>query len=50
MSARFAPPAWLGGFLAAVTDAAQRAGQELIRLQIAVAGAVALRRTAARSR
>lgn len=28
-------PVWLGGFLTAVTDAAQRAGQELTRLQIA---------------
>ena len=41
-----AGPDWLGGFLAAVTDAAQRAGQELSRLQIAAARAAALRRTA----
>ena len=43
---RTAGPAWLPGFLAAVTDAAQRAGQELSRLQAAAARAAALRRTA----
>jgi len=43
---RIAGPAWLPGFLAAVTDAAQRAGQELSRLQAAAARAAALRRTA----
>jgi len=39
-------PAWLPGFLDAVTDAAQRAGQELFRLQAAAERAAALRRTA----
>ncbi len=43
---RVAGPAWLPGFLGAVTDAAQRAGQELSRLQAAAARAAALRRTA----
>lgn len=42
----FAGPAWLGGFLTAVTDAAQRAGQELTRLQSAAERAATLRRTA----
>jgi hypothetical protein len=41
-----AGPAWLGGFLTAATDAAQRAGQDLTRLQIAAERASALRRTA----
>ena len=41
-----AGPAWLGGFLTTVTDAAQRAGQDLTRLQSAAARAAALRRTA----
>jgi signal transduction histidine kinase len=41
-----AGPAWLGGFLTTVTDAAQRAGQELTRLQSAAARAEGLRRTA----
>jgi signal transduction histidine kinase len=39
-------PAWLGGFLTTVTDAARRAGQDLTRLQIAAERAAALRRTA----
>ena len=39
-------PAWLGGFLTMVTDAARRAGQELTRLQIAAERAAPLRRTA----
>ena len=38
--------AWPPGFLDAVTDAAQRAGQELFRLQAAAERAAALRRTA----
>ena len=41
-----AGPAWLEGFLVAVVDAAQRAGQELTRLQTAAERASALRRTA----
>ena len=41
-----AGPAWLPGFLDAVADAAQRAGQELFRLQAAAERAAALRRTA----
>lgn len=40
-----AGPAWLPGLLGAVTDAAQRAGQELFRLQAAAERAAALRRT-----
>ncbi len=39
-------PAWRAGFLAAVAAAAQRAGQELSRLQTAADRASALRRTA----
>ena len=38
-------PVWLPGFLDAVMDAAQRAGQELFRLQAAAERATALRRT-----
>lgn len=38
--------AWLAGFLATVAEAAQRAGQELTRLQAAADRAAALRRTA----
>jgi len=41
-----AGPAWLPGFLEAATDAAQRGGQELFRLQAAAERAAALRRTA----
>ncbi|MFI4951319.1 MAG: hypothetical protein ACHP7A_09835, partial [Caulobacterales bacterium] len=41
-----AGPDWLGSFLAAVTDAARRAGQELSRLEGAAARAAALHRTA----
>lgn len=39
-------PAWIAGVLAAVAEAAQRAGQELSRLQTAAGRAAALRRTA----
>ena len=39
-------PAWIALFLAAVAEAAQRAGQELTRLQTATARAAALHRTA----
>jgi hypothetical protein len=39
-------PAWLAGFLAAAAEAAQRAGQDLTRLQTAADRAAALRRTA----
>jgi hypothetical protein len=39
-------PAWIAGVLAAVAEAAQRAGQELSRLQAAAGRAAALRRTA----
>ncbi len=41
-----AGPAWLAGFLDAVTDAAHRAGQELSRLQAAAGRAGGLHRTA----
>jgi hypothetical protein len=37
---------WLAGFLTTATHAAQRAGQELTRLQGAAAQATAMRRTA----
>lgn len=43
---RLAGSAWLAGFLGIVTDAAQRTGQELSRLQIAAARAASLHRTA----
>jgi hypothetical protein len=44
--ARTTGPDWLACFLATVTDAARRAGQELSRLQTAATRAAALQRTA----
>jgi hypothetical protein len=43
---RLAGPDWLAGWLGAVCDAVQRAGQDLSRLQMAAGRAAALRRTA----